>query len=71
MKAVVGGILITLSTSKKKLKRAYTSSLTAHLKALEQKEANIPKRSRQQEITKPSRNKKHYRKNQQNQELFL
>ena len=34
----------------KKLKRAYTSSLTTHLKALEQKEANIPKRSRGQEI---------------------
>ena len=34
----------------KKLERAYTSSLTAHLKALEQKEANSPKRSRQQEI---------------------
>jgi hypothetical protein len=37
---------------KNKLERAYTSSLTAHLKALEQKEANIPKRSRQQEIIK-------------------
>ena len=39
-----------LSASKKKLERAYTSSLTAHLKALEQKEANSSKRSRQQEI---------------------
>jgi hypothetical protein len=37
MKAVLRGKLITLSASKKKLKRAYTSSLTAHLKALEQK----------------------------------
>ena len=36
----------------KKMERAYTSSLTAHLKALEQKEANTPKRSRQQEIIK-------------------
>ena len=35
MKAVLGGKLIALSDSKKKLKRAYTSSLTAHLKALE------------------------------------
>jgi hypothetical protein len=43
MKAVLRGKLIALSASKKKLKRAYTSSLTAHLKALEQKEA---KRSR-------------------------
>ena len=69
MKAVVRGKLIALSASKKKLKRAYTSSLTAHLKALEQKEANTPKRSRQQEIIKPNRNKNNYRKNQQNQEL--
>jgi hypothetical protein len=34
------------------MERAYTSSLTAHLKALKQKEANTPKRSRCQEITK-------------------
>jgi hypothetical protein len=52
MKAVVRGKLIALNASKKKLVRAYTSSLTAHLKALEQKEANTPKRSRQQEIFK-------------------
>jgi hypothetical protein len=37
---------------KKKMQRAYTSSLTAYLKALEQKEANTPKRSRRQEIIK-------------------
>ena len=36
----------------KKLERAYTSSLTAHQKALEQTEANTPKRSRWQEIVK-------------------
>ena len=41
-----------MSTAKKKLERAYTSSLTAYLKALEQKEANSPKRSRWQEIIK-------------------
>jgi hypothetical protein len=47
IKAVVrGGKLIALSASKKKLKRAYTSSLTTHLKTLEQKKANTPKRSR-------------------------
>ena len=46
MKAVVRGKLITLSASKKKLERAHTSSLTTHLKALEQKEENSPKRSR-------------------------
>jgi hypothetical protein len=50
MKAVLRGKFESLSDSKKKLERAYTSSLTAHLKALEQKEANIPKRSFQQEI---------------------
>jgi hypothetical protein len=50
MKAVLSGKLITLSASKKKLERAYTSSLTAHLKALEQKETNSPKRSRWQEV---------------------
>jgi hypothetical protein len=52
MKAVLKGKLIGLSASKKKHKRAYTSNLTAHLKTLEQKEANTPKRSRWQEIIK-------------------
>jgi hypothetical protein len=52
MKAVVKGKLTALSASKKKLKRAYTSSLTTHLKVLEQKEANTHKRSREQEIIK-------------------
>ena len=51
MKAMVGGKLITLSASikkikNKKMKRDYISSWTAHLKTLEQKEANTPKRSR-------------------------
>jgi hypothetical protein len=41
-----------LSTSKKKLERAYNCSLTEQLKALEQKEANTPKRNRWQEIIK-------------------
>ena len=52
MKTFLRGKLIALSASKKKLERAQTSSLTAHLKALEQKEENSPKRSRQQEIIK-------------------
>ena len=52
MKAVVGGKLIALSASKKKVGRAYMSSLTALLKALDQKEENSPKRSRWQEIIK-------------------
>ena len=54
MKTVLRGKLIALSASKKKLETAYTSSLTAHLKALEQKEANIPRESRWQEIIKLS-----------------
>jgi hypothetical protein len=52
VKAVLIGKFIALSALKKKLERAYTSSLTVHLEALEQKEANSPKRSRQQEIIK-------------------
>jgi hypothetical protein len=52
MKAVLRGKLIAESASIKKLERTYTSSLTAHLKALEQKEANTPKRNRWQEIIK-------------------
>ena len=43
MKAVVRRKLIALIASKKKLESAYTNSFTAHLKALEEKEANIPK----------------------------
>ena len=45
------GKLIALS-AKKKLERAHTISMTTHLKALEQKEANSPKRGRLQEIIK-------------------
>ena len=52
MKAFLRRKLIALSASKKKLERAHTSSLTTLLKALEQKEANSPKRSRWQEIIK-------------------
>ena len=52
MKAFLRGKLIALSASKKKLQRVHISSLTTHLKALEQKEANSHKRSRLQEIIK-------------------
>jgi hypothetical protein len=38
MKADLKGKLIAMSASKKKLDKAYTRCLTAHLKALEQKE---------------------------------
>ena len=46
MKAMLRGKLIALCASKKGMERAYTNSLTVHLKALEQKEAKNPKRSR-------------------------
>jgi hypothetical protein len=52
MKAVLRRKLIDLSVSKKKLERAYTSSLIAHLEALEGKEANSPKKSGWHEIIK-------------------
>jgi hypothetical protein len=52
MKAFLRGKPIALSASKKKLERTHTSSLTTSLKALEQREANSPKRSRGQEIIK-------------------
>jgi hypothetical protein len=51
MKAVLRGKLISMSASKRKLETAYTTSLTAQVKALEQKEANSSK-SRWQEIIK-------------------
>ena len=50
MKAFLKEKLIALRASKKKLERAHISRLTTHLKALEQKEANSPKRSRWQKI---------------------
>jgi hypothetical protein len=77
MKAVLRGKLIALSASKKKLERAHTASLTAHLKALKQKEATSPKGSRWQEIIKLKakinqvETKRNYTKNQPNQELVL
>jgi hypothetical protein len=76
MKAFLRGNLIALSACKKKLERIHTSNLTTHLKAVEQKEANSPKRSRQQETIKlrgnqPSGKKKNYSKHQPNEELVL
>jgi hypothetical protein len=41
---------ITLGASKRKPETAYTSSFTAHLQAIKQKETNTPKRRRLQEI---------------------
>jgi hypothetical protein len=58
MKAFLRGKLIALSASKKKLERAHISSLTTHLKALQQKEANSPKRRRLQEINSVAKSTK-------------
>ena len=60
----------------KETRESISSSLASHLEALERKEANSPRRSRQQEIIKqgrnqPNENKKNYTKNQPNQELVL
>ena len=52
MKAVLRGKFIALNAYIKKLEICHTSELTEHLKTLEQKEANSPKRTRQQEIIK-------------------
>jgi hypothetical protein len=62
----------TLSSSKKKLEKAYTSSLTAHLKAsLLPFVLEMAGNSQTQGWNQPSRNKKNYTKNQPNQELVL
>jgi hypothetical protein len=52
MKAMLRGKFKALSASIKKLERSYTRILTAHLKALTQKEAKTAERSRWQEIIK-------------------
>jgi hypothetical protein len=53
MKVVLRGKFMALSAFTKNVERSHTKNLTPHTKALEQKkEANIPKRSRQQEIIK-------------------
>ena len=76
MKAFLRGKLIALSASKKKLERANTSSLTAHLIALKKKRKKIhlrgvDGRKYTQGQNKPSGNKKNYSKNQPNEELVL
>ena len=43
MKAFLGGKLIALSASKKKIERAHTSSLTTHLNALEKRKKIHPR----------------------------
>jgi hypothetical protein len=54
MKAVLRGKSIVLSALVKKLERSYTNNLTTHLRAIEHKEANSPRKSRMQEIVKLS-----------------
>jgi hypothetical protein len=49
MKAVLRGKFIALRALIKKLERSYHNNLTAHLKALEQKEENASRRNRRQE----------------------
>ena len=73
MNAVLRGKLRALSDWKKKLERAYTSRLTTHLQALEQKEANSPKRNTQQKIIKlrAEINQVEIQRINQNQEMVL
>ena len=54
MKAMLRGKFIALSAHKKKTEKAHIRDLTAHLKALEKKEADSPRRSRRLEIIKLS-----------------
>ena len=50
MKAVLRGKFIALSTQLKKTEKAHIGDLTTHLKSLEKKEADSPRRSRRLEI---------------------
>ena len=43
---------IALNTYIKKVEKSHTNDLTTHLKALEQKGGDLPRKSRQQEIIK-------------------
>ena len=52
MKGFLRGKFIALSASKKRLERAHTSTRRTHIKAVEQKEENSPKRRKRQEIIK-------------------
>jgi hypothetical protein len=77
MKAVVREKFISLCALGKKFERSYPNILTAHLKALEQKEANRPKKNRRQEIVKLSaeinqvETKRKNTKNQQTNSWFF
>lgn len=74
-KAALRGKFIALSTYIRKLERSYTSHLAAHPKALEQKEASSPKRSKLQEILKLkaeiNRNKENKQRFNETKSLFF
>jgi hypothetical protein len=53
-KSCVKRKFIVLSAFIKKLERSHMSNLIAYIKALEQKEANTPKKDRQKKIIKLS-----------------
>jgi hypothetical protein len=55
MKELLRRKFIEMGAFIKKLERSHTSNLTAHLKALEQKQADTPKRSRKQKKKLKSR----------------
>ena len=77
MKAVLRGKFIALSAQLKKTEKANIGDLTAHLKALEKKEADLPRRSRRLEIIKLRaeinniETQKTIQKNQRNKKLVL
>ena len=50
MKAVLRGKFIAIGAQIKKREKAHIEDLTVHLKALEKKEADSPRRSRRLEI---------------------
>jgi hypothetical protein len=58
MKAVLSGKFIALSALVKKLEGSHTNNLTSHLRALEQKAANLPKRGRRQDRNKENNTKR-------------
>jgi phosphoribosyl-dephospho-CoA transferase len=73
MKAVLRGKFIAVNALIKKLERIHTINLTAHLKVLQQKEANITNRSRLHEIDnlKAEINKLAAKSNQQKSKMVL
>lgn len=76
MKVMLRGKFIPLNDFTKKLERSYTENLTENLKAIEAKEANIPKRNRQPEIVKHMTKTNHlqreqYKESKKNQQQLI